>query len=50
MVVDTPLTKPMSPEFVAEVFGDPSPAKNPVPTYASTALDDLETERGVMST
>jgi len=49
MVVVTPLTKPMSPEFVAEVFGDPSPSKNPAPTYASTALDDQEKGRGATS-
>ncbi len=50
MVVVTPLTKPMPPEFVAEVFGDPSPARNHAPTYASTALEDPETERGATST
>lgn len=44
MLVVTPLTKPMSPEFVASVFGDPAPTKEPTPTYASTALESPEPE------
>ena len=49
MVVVTPLTKPLPPEFVAEVFGDRSPEREPTPTYASTAMDDRETEGGATS-
>lgn len=40
---------PMPPEFVAEVFGDRSPAREPAPTYASTALDAPEAGRGTTS-
>lgn len=49
MLVVTPLTKPLSPEFVAEVFGDPSPSREPAPIYASTALEDPESESGATS-
>ncbi len=49
MVVVTPLTKPLPPEFVAEVFGDPAPAKEPSPAYTSTAMDKAEPEGGATS-
>ncbi len=49
MLAVTPLTKPMPPEFGAEVFGDRRPAREPAPTYASTALDDPETGRSATS-
>ncbi len=49
MVIVTPLTKPLPPEFVAEVFGDRSPEREPVPAYASTAMDDAEPKGGATS-
>ena len=49
MVVVTPLTKPLPPEFLASVFGDRSPAREPAPTYASSALDEGETGGEVRS-
>lgn len=49
MVVVTPLTKPMPPEFVANVFGDPSPAREPAPAYTNAASETPEAERRATS-